>query len=364
MSSRCQGRPRFGMRRIALALFLAVLLVCAGALLIRSRGELHAGLTPDDVNYLRLASGHDGAAPWKFRVLGPDIARVLPTSASEGLRLVTFSSLIGVYTLTFLICLRLRVRALPALGALLMAFTATGQLAFFNDPLLIDGLASLFVTVAIWALLVPVFAVFAGVLIVGVAARESVLVLAPAWAVRNRPRAIGVLGAGLAAYVAIHLAVGGGALTGENVERLHHLRQLFVGAAESWGFLWLLVPVGLYLLVRERPALTAATIFLTAGGILATFVATDVSRMFLPLFPIVVVCTAVVIEHTYARRPSLALALFAVGLANLAFAPSVVTGTASAPARAALTVLGGLAATAAAWSIIRRETDPYAAPAR
>ncbi len=345
-------------RRIAAGLVPLALLALGDAFVLE-RGE--AGPTDprirgDARHYVAMVEGRsaEAPAPFKYRVLAPLVARALPWSPADALRIVTYASLAGFYAVALALCAQAGLSPAASVAGLALVFLSPWHLYHFHNPFLTDAPALLAISVAVLALAGGSFGVFLAASAAGVLTREAVSFLVPAWIVRDPGRGALAAGVGLGVWLAPRLLVPDeNGLLAQPIRALHAvLREhgavgLVVGMGASWGHLWWLLPLGLLRVPRERRSLAAALAFLLAGAFVASLFAVDTGRMFATLSPLFVVAVASVADALLRRRRLAALgALFAVALAGAVVErPNAVIGSDSPlfPSRwpdAAVFVLG------------------------
>jgi hypothetical protein len=276
-------------------------------------------------------------APFRYRVLVPLLARLLPFSPTASLRFISYLSLGTCYLLVLLTCSRMGISLTASLGGLFTAFASGFHLYYYHNPFLTDafGLASL--SLMVFCLVSGSFLLFAAAAIPGALARENVLFLAPVWAVRNGWRRSLIL-TGLVVMVlsVCRWVLRSDANPGEEIVRTFHAvgdsrnalalaREIFV----TWGFTWFLVLLGIWLLPGDKFAVLAtAGLALLVAGFLSSLIATDTGRMFSFLAPVVAVASAQLFAILISRGQAvwaLILALLLVAQALL-WRPNIVFG--------------------------------------
>jgi len=281
--------------------------------------------------------------PFRYRVLTPWLARLLPFGPVLSLALVNWLSLAGAYMFVLLTCRRLGLSRAASAGGLAVAFTFVSHLPIYFGPWLTDGPILFILSGMTYAFAIGNFWVFATFGLVGLLAREVPVVLLPAWCVRDWKRGAGVTALAVAGVI-VERAILGNPTGDASASMLlqpagwphaladlvrhgppgasfwpgvhwpaNHLRGLLVDVEATWGWAFPVVAIGAWLLPREalaRVGPVMAVLVLAACGM--SLIATDVSREFMVLLPVVTAAAAAVIAALAARRQYAWLALLGV----------------------------------------------------
>ncbi|MBZ5556367.1 MAG: hypothetical protein LAO77_03725 [Acidobacteriia bacterium] len=280
--------------------------------------------------------------PFRYRVLAPWLARLLPFGPVLSLALVNWLSLGGAYIFVLLTCRRLGLSPAASACGLAVAFTFVSHLPIYFGPWLTDGLILFILSGMTYAFAVENFWLFAALGVVGLLAREVPVVLLPAWCARDWKRGAGATAVAVAGVILERAILGDADGSGLTSMLVHpaawpqvfvdlwrqgppgasfwpgaywppgHLRSLLIDVEASWGWGFAIVALGAWLLPREALARVwpvMATLVVAAFGM--SLIATDVSREFMILLPVVVVTSAMVINALAARRQFVWLALLA-----------------------------------------------------
>ncbi|MBI3491966.1 MAG: hypothetical protein HY047_09325 [Acidobacteria bacterium] len=287
--------------------------------------------------------------PFRYRLLVPWLASLLPFGPVFSLALVNWTSLAGAYVFLLLTCRRLGLSFLVSACGLAIAFTFVSHLPIYSEPWLTDGFILLVVSGMTYAFAIDTFWVFAGWGLVGLFAREVPAVLLPIWCVRDIKRGTAVTAIAIVAIIVMRLllvdhvgpdpdavAMNPSGLLHATVHLVrkgpsgasfwpgqywppHHLRQLVTDVEYCWGWAFAILPIAWLLLPRDAAARVGPillTLMVAAFGM--SLIATDVPREFIVLLPVVVVAFAAVITALAARQRVAWLALLA-GLAAAQF---------------------------------------------
>lgn len=302
---------------LVLGLVAGTLVVIGNSVILRLSDNEYGlmMLRGDAEHYLAMAQGHASSVPvpFRYRVLVPYIAGLMPCQAKLGFLLVTSASLFMSYVLALRVCRCLGLSLVASAVGVLAMFTSSVHLGNYQNPYLTDSFALMALFAMLLALLDDRFALFAVATLTGILARETTVFLVPAWFVR-RSWVSGLIIALLSAlaFLAPRLAL----TTHSDPNGARYLAQAFREADvfghparylwclfSTWHFLWLLIPSGICLLPKDRRWLVGVVaVLLVSGGALSSLVATDVSRMYSVLSPVVVVASAAIYAHLTKRH--------------------------------------------------------------
>jgi hypothetical protein len=303
-------------RRLVL---VSLAIVAVGHVLLADYQE-SGRIVGDARHYLQMAEGRPAASPYRWRVLAPGLARVLPFDALTGLRLVTYAGLALGYGAAMWTAQTLGARPMACVLAAMAVAARPGHLFQYEDPFLTDGAAIGAVGMMIASVPVGAFLVFLAACVAGVLAREPIAIGVVAWLpTREWSRAATVVAAVFLTFGAAWLLAPG---TGDTAYSRSSLNGLGLGARVvwTWSFLWL-APFGLLLVAdrRHRHQLGALALALIVFGLGATPFFTDTYRMFQPVVPLLIVGLALVYDHIPTWR---AVGITGVALTGLLVQPS------------------------------------------
>ncbi len=237
--------------------------------------------------------GIDVEAPFRYRVVVPLLARALPLAPESALAAISWLSLAACYALLLLLARRLQIGAgAAALGIVLASCTGT-HLYNYQNPFITDAASLLTTSLCLYALLSRHFALFVCASALGIAVREASVFAVPTWiATRQWWRTAASLALTLAVWAGLRALVGPSRLTLDEgpfaIFPARPLPALLWDALCAWHALWLLAPVGLACVQKtERTSLAVFGLSLLAGAVFTSLLATDTTRMFQPLFPLV-----------------------------------------------------------------------------
>jgi hypothetical protein len=305
-----------GVARLLMIAAGAAALVALGVWLISLR-ELAGQMPGDAVYYAAMADGPMDAvpAPFRFRLLVPALAAALPLATEVALKAITYGSLWLTYVVGMVLCLRVGLPLGATAAATVMTFSASANLYAFSNPYLTDAFGTMTKTVAVYALAAGWLGLFAVAVVLGVLARETAIVLAPAWWVVSPRQTVAVVVVAVAALVAPRVLIAGDYLNSYMLPSgaLEWVKL----AAVSWGPLWVFAAVGL-VLFRQRWAWAAAGV-LALGAVASSLVAYDTNRMMGILFPVVLLGTAQTVANGWQRHRVLTATTAAVVVVNALF---------------------------------------------
>ena len=308
--------------------------------------------------------------PFRYRILVPWLARQLPFGPVFSLALVHYLSLVGAYVYLILTCRRLGIPRLPSAIGLSVAFTFVSHLSIYSLPWLTDGFILLVLSAMTHAFVVDSFWLFAAWGLVGIFAREVPAVLLPVWCIRNFRRGVIVTALALLATGIERVVLAEPSNAPLHVWLISAMREtlvvgpagasfwpprlapnLLVHIAYCWGWAYTILPLGLFLLPREawsRFIPIAAALLASAFGM--SLVATDTSREFMVLLPVVVIAIAQLVS-ALARESRVIWLTILLGLAVLQFCLSEQDIILNAETWAAVTARVPLIKIGAVWTI-------------
>lgn len=287
-------------KKCAFAAIMIALLLSGLALAIAPRNTP----TIDTVHYVNMVQGRFdlALAPYRYRVVVPFLAHLLPLSPLSALRFITFASLLLAYVVCFAECSLLNIGFASATISVVAMFCSRPNLYNYFNPFLADGLGLLILFLLSVLFLSDQLGVFATLLVVGVFVRESAIFVLPAWGLTARWRRallLGLLVTGLflAPRIAFPSHYHYGMFLADGLRKLS-LRSLLPfakGLALSWQGMWLLAGYGLVHSPRRVGLLAAA---LGMGGFASCLVmGENYERMLSVLAPVLVPSAAVAIDH-------------------------------------------------------------------
>jgi hypothetical protein len=280
-----------------------------------------ADLGYDSTFYVAMVNGQGATVPgpFKFRLLIPLVASVMPFSPMHSLLLISYLSLFATYLLIIRACDTIGLTIGEAAFGLLAIWGSTWHLYHYWNPYMIDAFALFALSVMILALLRNVFWPFAAAALVGTFGRENTAFLVPAWfATKQIAPTIALI---VATIVVIALPrywlASDGDLTIANAFNSSgtvFLPFIFVRQLHAiWGFVWFIALAGLWFLPRAyvvRIASAFAALFV--GAFVASMVATDTGRMFGFLAPVLAIASAQFYAVVRRNDPTLAWILLAL----------------------------------------------------
>ena len=129
-------------------LLLAVALVVLGDRVIGTNPPNGGELFGDALVYTSMASGDysDVSAPFRYRVLVPSIAWLLPFSAVLSLKLVSYAGLFFFYFISLVTCRRLGLSVFASFLGLATVYSSVWHLYNYQNPYLTDTMALVFLS--------------------------------------------------------------------------------------------------------------------------------------------------------------------------------------------------------------------------
>lgn len=239
-------------------------------------------------------------APFRYRPLVPLLASVIPTSAYNALRLITYACLFVTYAAILFTCTRLNIPGRYAILGLLLVYSSTWSLYAYHNPYLTDAFGLMVLALMLLAFVSDSFLLFALVSLVGITARETTIFLVPLWMLaHNRKQGAWLTITALLVLGLLHILLPTGIGLPAFLKQAFlksgwtHPLQYLIGLGSTWSFLWFLGLIGLLILPAEhfRPMAIAFTLT-GVGAFLASLLAFDTTRMFTVLFPLLAVACA------------------------------------------------------------------------
>lgn len=285
------------------ALSLLFLTIGHGFVLQRTATNLSETMAiGGDTNYyLSMINGNwvTTPSPFKFRIFVPILARLLPYSPTDSLRLISYVSLFLCYVLILLTCKNIGLNRKCSVIGFLAVWASTWHLYYYNNPFLTDAFALLMLCVMIYSYFSNKYFIFLAAAVLGVLTREPTIFLVPSWIIKKEWRrtifliVISIIVLLVPRYflssatdptlVAVFYRVG------VLQHPLTFARNVFL----AWGFMWFLPIIGiLHLSKDEFVNIIMIYFILLCGAIFTSLIAVDTGRMFSILFPIHIIASA------------------------------------------------------------------------
>jgi len=279
----------------------------------------------DTNNYVSMAEGDFSSVgfPYRYRVIVPLIASLLPFSPTEALRVISYVSLFTCYVLLLLTCSKLGLDTYMSVGGLLTVFVSTWHIYNYHNPFLTDAFALMALSAMIFSLIHGSFLIFAISAIVGVLARETTIFLVPVWSVaRGWRKGILLVAVTIVVFLIPRFIFPSGLSLIEQLTT--HFRYVdafgnpffFIeGIAKSWGFTWFLALIGIFLIpIESFISVGSAFGLLLLGAFLFSLIAVDTQRMYSILTPVLVIPCAQLFAELKKQIGSGLWALILIGL--------------------------------------------------
>lgn len=281
----------------------------------------------DTLPYVSMIEGNNltsVSSPFKYRILVPFLASLLPFSPTDSLRIISYLSLLFCYLFSLLTCLKLGLTINQSAIGLLSVWASTLHLYNYHNPFLTDAFGLLILCIMLFALVSDSFTVFLIAALLGVLARETTIFLIPVWALVKPKKYLwqGMLLIVLAIFV---LAMPRYFLASETEQTLvsafnsigMKLLQQPLAFGENiltiWGGIWLMSLIGILYLPNEKFLLIAITfVALLTGAFLTSLIATDTGRMFSVLTPVFVITNAFFYREILAQNRIFAFTFVAI----------------------------------------------------
>jgi hypothetical protein len=287
-------------------------------------------------------------APFKFRVLVPYLASLLPLAPEQSLRVISYASFFLTYLVLLLACRRLGLNLWASAAGLMLAFAPPWHLVGYHNPFLVDGFGLAMVSIMCYALMHDSFRGFLLAAIFGALAREQVALFACLWVLKDVRK--GLVAAGAVAIVVllphIELSNAGAAAVAYHPpvaaivkSRLSQMGSFLSELYRAGELAWLVLPAGLVLVpLRKVPLLAALAIISGGTALLTSFAATDVIRMCGILTPALAVAAASLFHALWSEKRKALLGLGLVLAASQALLSSAGSWLVEGPLSAQLTL--------------------------
>ncbi len=260
---------------------------------------------------------HTVAAPFRWRVLVPWLAGLLPLETATSLSSITYVSLGMLYFLVLVLSRRFGLSAGAAAAGLALSYVFEPHFVNYYHPFLVEGFSLLIIAVMFYALMIDSFWLFAVAGLSGVFAREVIWFLLPVWCARNMKR-----GLALTAVAAAALLVERSVLWGPPyalpytvdpmtmaTKHVNHVSNFVRDIRATWGWAFAVTALGVALLpARSFRTVGPMALGLLIAAFVTSFFAQDIPRLFGVLMPIVAVATGQLVVTLSERRQYLLLA--------------------------------------------------------
>lgn len=263
-------------------------------------------------------------SPFRFRVLVPFLASMLPFSAGHALMAITYISLGALFVAVASITYRVTHDLVASITAALLVLSSRWILYNFQNPYLTDSFTLAAIAVSLGALVLRWRPGFLPAVVLGSLARETALPFAMAWGATGQRRATAVMaGVSLVAYLVPRLVIDSDVPAWEffwtAIRRYGALADpsnFVAQAVFSWGYLFAFAMLGFALLPGTyRRTMVVAGVVLLVTALLSSLVAVDFGRMFEVLAPVFAVAVGQVVHVL--RRTSVAGSFVVVALLAL-----------------------------------------------
>ena len=326
---------------IVITIVIAVIFLVVGDRLIGQAGQTE--LFGDALVYAYMAEGNfgDANAPFKYRVVVPLLAWLLPFEAEFSLKIVSYAGVFLFYIVILMTCRFLGFSIFASTASLFALFSTVWHLYNFQNPYLTDTTALMLLSVLFLSYIRGSFITYLTTTVLLVMTREITIVLVPLWLwTKQWPRAITAIGIGVISLIVIRWVVSSDSselnISNSFVEslngvaRIHNMRPFIRIVVLNWGFVGALTVLGLLLTpIDKRTTLVPAFCLLLFAAIFSSFLAMDVGRMFAILSPVIVICCAQLFEVVSRKHYALAFFLLAAFTAQLFWVPTSITNRSS-----------------------------------
>ena len=305
---------------------IALILLLMGHNFVLQRTHTNASRTltirGDTDHYVSMIEGNwsTADAPFRFRILVPLIASILPLPPIESLRYISYVSLFLSYIFILVCCTKLNINKDHSVIGLLAVWASTFHLYSYHNPYLTDALGLLIICIMIFALFNNNFYLFLTAATIGCLVRETTIFLVPVWFIKDdwrRSILVVIFSATIILIPRYILASETDAtlltaLYGSGViqQPLLVIKKAFL----SWGYIWFLSFIGIWYVKNDTfPAVVITYASLLCCAIFTSLIATDTGRMFSILAPILALTCARLYSELIEQQKHL-MAMVFVGL--------------------------------------------------
>lgn len=325
---------RRNMKAYAIIIVLSALLLLLGDRFI---GQAEStDLFGDAMVYTSMAEGDftNVSAPFKYRLLVPTIAWLLPFSAIVSLKLVSYAGLFLFYVFTLLTCRQLGFGLAASFGGLFAVYSTVWHLYNYQNPYLTDTIALLLLTLLLLSVIRRSFMTYVCAAVLAVLTREITIFFVPMWLVTKEWRRAGTaIIAGVLVLMLPRLMLSSvGGLSSSVVDVINHVDRLgnLLSFARpvlfNWGFVGFLTILGLLFTPNDRTWLFLCAFgLLLLAAVLSSFIATDVGRMFAVMSPIMVISCAQLLTVLSQKNIYVTVLLGTAFVTQLFWVPTIIT---------------------------------------
>jgi len=258
---------------------------------------------------------------FKYRVLVPYLASIMPFKAGLSFKIITFFSLFLTYMFLVIILDKLGFSLIPALLTLIMIYLSPWQLNVLNNPFLIDPFYHLIIVLIFFAFYLKKFRWYISLILIGSLVKETTIIFAFLWLLYDLKKGLFTIILALVTLFLIRFIVGPineqnsfiNALIEIGFSRFKNIPDFIKDIYISWRLIWAIAVIGFLFIPLEKRKCLIYSIFLTLiGSISLTFIATDVGRMLFNLIPVIVLLVAYYFQHLFNFKRYLFLFIFTI----------------------------------------------------
>jgi hypothetical protein len=303
----------------------AISLLWVGASFILQRqsnsSENYLTIRGDSLLYEQMIENNisDLSNHFRYRILVPLLAAMLPFSALVSLKIITYASFFLLYIAALFLMGELHIHFIPSLTALFLAFFSPWQLYMFYNPYLTDAFQVMIITLMVYCIFKNSFFLFFCLSVVGMMTKESTIFFVLLWLFVDKRQGLFIIVVSIILYSLILYFVGKGSISSEifstvnfNImQRFLNPLELFKNILNSWGYLWMLSFLGLFTMPKDKFFLMTR-IYVTSwlSVFILSVVATDVGRMYYLLFPFIAITIGYFINYLYTNKLFFWIVLF------------------------------------------------------
>lgn len=311
---------------------IATIFLVMGDMFIGRAEPTH--LFGDALVYIYMAEGNfaDADPPFKYRIVVPLVAWLLPFEAELSLKIVSYAGLFLFYIVILMTCRSLGFNLFVSASSLFALFSTVWHLYNYQNPYLADTVALMLISVLLVSFVRGSFITFLTTTALIVITREITIALVPIWLwTKQWSRAATAIGIGVSLLIVVRWILSSEPNISSSiiaslssVDRINNMQPFVRIVVLNWGFVGVLTILGLLLTpIDKRAFIVPSFCLLLIAAIVSSFLATDVGRMFSILSPVIVIGCAQLFAVLAKKHNYLTFFLLVACTAQLFWVPTV-----------------------------------------
>ncbi len=291
--------------------FSAFLLILGDFLIVqRTVSDFNSNniLRGDSIQYIKMINEGFSKAenPYRYRIMVPIIAKMLPFKPYISLKIITYISLFLIYFFAFKICELLNLEISQTSFSILLIYLTPIHLYNYHNPFLIDGFTLLIITLLIFFCIIKNFSGFIIFIIIGSLTRETILFTAPLWFLTvNKKKGLIPIAISFLIIVSLRLIIKiehSDMFTNSqfNLSFVPFVNTIsyFKNILSTWYYYWIFMLIGIFISDSKFFSLIFFSFLLIfISSCFSSLLATDTKRMFAFLTPIMIITTSLVLSN-------------------------------------------------------------------